>query len=155
MVLSKFLYLIANWSSHLKPVMEILAILKSALKLRITSFQYGQQMAFLENQIIFKSSVCPLVSMATNLHFDILIQHRTFKFMVFFHRFFHNHFENFIKDHKNDFNILLLFVLAMEHTLLQIFGTKFCFWETCMIPLFRISVQLNVEPLMALAICNS
>ena len=75
-VLSKFLYLIANWSSDPKPIKEILVILKSALKLLITSFQ-------LENQIIFKSSVCPLVSMATNLHFDILMQHRTFKFMVF------------------------------------------------------------------------
>ena len=83
MVLSKFLYLIANWSSDPKPIKEILAIFKSALKLLITSFLYGQQMAFLENQIIFKSSVCPLVSMATNLHFDILMQHGTFKFMVF------------------------------------------------------------------------
>ena len=83
MVLSKFLYLIANWSSDPKPIKEILVILKSALKLLITSFQYGQQIAFLENQIIIKSSVCPLVSMAINLHFDILMQHRTFKFMVF------------------------------------------------------------------------
>ena len=64
MVLSKFLYLIANWPSYPMPVKEILA---SALKLLITSFQYGQQMAFLENQIIFKSLVCPLVSIATNL----------------------------------------------------------------------------------------
>ena len=53
-VLSKFLHLIANWSSDPKPIKEILAILKSALKLLITSFQYGQQMAFLENQIILK-----------------------------------------------------------------------------------------------------
>ena len=82
MVLSEFLYLIANWSSDPKPIKEILAILKSALKLLITSFQYGQQMASLENQIIFKNSVYLLVSMATNLHFDILMQHRTFKFMV-------------------------------------------------------------------------
>ena len=82
-VLFTFLHLIGNWSSDPKPIKEILAILKSALKLLITSFQYGQQMAFLENQIIFKSSVCLLVSMATNLHFDILMQHRTFKFMVF------------------------------------------------------------------------
>ena len=70
-------------SSDPKPIKEILAILKSALKLLITSFQYGQQMAFLENQIIFKSLVCPLVSMATNVHSDILMQHRTFNFMVF------------------------------------------------------------------------
>ena len=67
-VLFKFLYLIANWSSDPKPIKEILAISKSALKLLMTSFQYGQQMVFLENQIIFESSVCPLVSMATNLH---------------------------------------------------------------------------------------
>ena len=77
-----FLYLIANWSPEPKPIKEILSILKSALKLLITSFHYGQQMAFLENQISFKSSVCPLVSMATTLHFDILIQHGIFKFMV-------------------------------------------------------------------------
>ena len=38
-VLYKFLYLIANWSSDPKPIKEILAILKSALKLLITSFQ--------------------------------------------------------------------------------------------------------------------
>ena len=50
MVLSKFLYLTANWTSDPKPIKEILAILKSALKLLITSFQYGKQMAFLENQ---------------------------------------------------------------------------------------------------------
>ena len=81
MVLSKLLYLIANWSSDPNPIKEILAILKSELKLLITSFQYEQQMAFLENQIIFK--VFPFVSMATNLHFDILMQHRTLKFMVF------------------------------------------------------------------------
>ena len=104
-VLSKFLYLIANWSSDPKPIKEILATLKSALKLLITSFQYGQQMEFAENQIIFKSSICPLVSMATNLHFDILLQHRTFIFMAFY-RFSHNYFENFIQDHKNDFKIL-------------------------------------------------
>ena len=82
-VLSKFLYLIGFGSDDQFAIKGILAILKSALKLLITGFQYGQQMAFLENQIIFKSSVCPLVSMATNLHFDILMQHRTFKFMVF------------------------------------------------------------------------
>ena len=50
-VLSKFFSkcpsLIANWSSDPKPI--ILAILKSALKLIIISFQYGQQMTFLKN----------------------------------------------------------------------------------------------------------
>ena len=82
-VLSKFLYLVANWTSYPKPIKEALAILKSPLKLLITSFHKWQQLAFLENQIIFKSSVWPLVAMATNLHFDILMQHRTFIFMVF------------------------------------------------------------------------
>ena len=47
----------------------------------------------------------PLVVMATNLHFDTLMQHQTFRFMVFY-RFTHNYFENFTKDHRNDFNIL-------------------------------------------------
>ena len=42
-------------------------ILKSPLKLLITSSYNGQQLVFLENQIIFKSSTCPLVVMATNL----------------------------------------------------------------------------------------
>ena len=52
-VLSKFLYLIANWTSYPKPIKEALAILKSPLKLLIASFYNGQQLAFLENQIIF------------------------------------------------------------------------------------------------------
>ena len=52
-VLSKFLYLIANWTSYPKPIKEALAILKSPLKLLITSSYNGQQLAFLENQIIF------------------------------------------------------------------------------------------------------
>ena len=37
-VLSKFLYLIANWTSYPNPIKEALAVLKSALKLFITSF---------------------------------------------------------------------------------------------------------------------
>ena len=40
-------------------------------------------------------------------------------------------------------------------TFLIIFGTKFCFRETCTTPLFKISVQLSVEPLIAHAVCNS
>ena len=52
-VLSKFLYLIANWTSYPKPIKEALAILKSPLKLLITSPYNGQQLAFLESQIIF------------------------------------------------------------------------------------------------------
>ena len=52
-VLSKFVYLIANWTSYPKPIKEALAILKSPLKLLITSSYNGQQLAFLENQIIF------------------------------------------------------------------------------------------------------
>ena len=82
-VLSKFLYLIANWTSYPKPIKEALVILKSPLKLPITSSYNVQKLAFLENQIFFKSSVCPLVDMAANLHFDILMQHQTFRFMVF------------------------------------------------------------------------
>ena len=82
-VFSKFLYLIANWTPYPKPIKEALTILKSSLKLLITSSYNGQQLVFLENQIIFKSSICPLVAMATNLHFDILMQHQTFRFMVF------------------------------------------------------------------------
>ena len=52
----------------------------------------------------------------------------------------------------------LLFVLAMEHTLLCMFlniWQKFCFRETCVMLLFRISVQLSVEPLIAHAVSNS
>ena len=52
-VLSKFLYLMANWTSYPKLIREALAILKSPLKLLITSSFNGQQLAFLENQIIF------------------------------------------------------------------------------------------------------
>ena len=52
-VLSKFLYLIVNWTSYPKPIKEALAILKSSLKLLITSAYNGQQLAFQENQIIF------------------------------------------------------------------------------------------------------
>ena len=52
-VLSKCLYLIANWTSNPKPVKEALAVLKSPLKLLITSSYNGQQLAFLENQILF------------------------------------------------------------------------------------------------------
>ena len=52
-VLSKFLYLIANWTSYPKPIKETLAILKPPLKLLITSSYNGQQLAFLENQVFF------------------------------------------------------------------------------------------------------
>ena len=53
-VFSKFLYLIANRTSYPKPVIEALTIiLKSPLKLPITSSYNGQQLVFLENQIIF------------------------------------------------------------------------------------------------------
>ena len=52
-VFSKFLYLIANWISYPKPIKEALTILKSLLKLLITSSYNGQQLIFLENQVIF------------------------------------------------------------------------------------------------------
>ena len=53
-IFSKFLYLIANWTSYPKPIKEALTIiLKSPLKLLITSSYNGQQLVFLENQIIF------------------------------------------------------------------------------------------------------
>ena len=53
-VFSKFLYLIANWTSYPKPIKGALTIiLKSPLKLLITSSYNGQQLVFLENQIIF------------------------------------------------------------------------------------------------------
>ena len=49
----KFLYLIANWTSYPKPIKEALTIIsKSPLKLLITSSYNGQQLVFLENQII-------------------------------------------------------------------------------------------------------
>ena len=52
-VFPKFLYLIANWTSYPKPIKEALTIiLKSPLKSLITSSYNGQQMVFLENQII-------------------------------------------------------------------------------------------------------
>ena len=50
---SKFLYLIANWTPYPKPIKEALTVLKSPLKLLITSSYNGQQLVFLENQIIF------------------------------------------------------------------------------------------------------
>ena len=52
-VFTKFLYLIANWTPYPKPIKEALTILKSPLKLLITSSYNGQQLVFLENQIIF------------------------------------------------------------------------------------------------------
>ena len=52
-VSSKFLYLITNWTSYPKPIKEALTILKSPLKLLIASPYNGQQLVFLENQIIF------------------------------------------------------------------------------------------------------
>ena len=79
---SKFIYLIANWTSYPKPIKEVLTILKSPLKLLITSSFNGHKLVFLENLIIFKNSICPLVAMATNFHFDILMQHQAFRFMV-------------------------------------------------------------------------
>ena len=45
----KFLYLIANWTPYPKPIKEALTILKSPLKLLITSSFNGQQLVFLEN----------------------------------------------------------------------------------------------------------
>ena len=51
-VVSKFLYLIANWTPYPKPIKEALTISKSPLKLLITSSYTGQQLVFLENQII-------------------------------------------------------------------------------------------------------
>ena len=48
-----FLYLIANWTSYPKPIKGALTIiLKSPLKLLITSSYNGQQLVFPENQII-------------------------------------------------------------------------------------------------------
>ena len=52
-VFSKFLYLIANWTSYQKPIKEALTILKSPVKLLITSSYNGQQLVFLDNQIYF------------------------------------------------------------------------------------------------------
>ena len=52
-VLSKFLYLIANWTTYPKPIKEALTILKSPLKLLITISYNGKQLVFVENQIIF------------------------------------------------------------------------------------------------------
>ena len=52
-VFPKFLYLIANWIPYPTPIKEALTILKSPLKLLITSSYNGQQLVFLENQIIF------------------------------------------------------------------------------------------------------
>ena len=46
---SKFIYLIANWTLYPKPIKEALTILKSPLKLLITSSFIGQQLVFLEN----------------------------------------------------------------------------------------------------------
>ena len=46
---SKFLYLIANWTPYPKLIREALTILKSPLKLLITSSFNGQQLVFLEN----------------------------------------------------------------------------------------------------------
>ena len=56
---SKFLYLIANWTSYPKPIKEALTILKSPLKLLITSSYNGQQLVFIENQIFFKVPYAP------------------------------------------------------------------------------------------------
>ena len=51
---SKFSYLKANWTSYPKPIKGApTIILKSPLKLLITSSYNGQQLVFLENQIIF------------------------------------------------------------------------------------------------------
>ena len=46
---SKFLYLIANWTPYPKPIKEALTILKSPLKLLITSSFNEQQLVFLEH----------------------------------------------------------------------------------------------------------
>ena len=59
-VFSQFLYLIANWTPYPKPIKEALTILKSPLKLLITSSYNGQQLVFLENQIIFGKFHMPL-----------------------------------------------------------------------------------------------
>ena len=52
-VFSKFLYLIANWTSYPKPIKKALTILKSPLKLLITSSYNGQQLVFLGKSNIF------------------------------------------------------------------------------------------------------
>ena len=52
-VLSKFLYLILNWTSYPKPIKEVLPVLKSPLKLLIASPYNRQQLPFPENQITF------------------------------------------------------------------------------------------------------
>ena len=85
-VFSKFLYLIANWTSYSKPIEEALTILKSPLKLLITSSYNGQQLVLLENQIIFlKVPYAPWLPWQQTciLNFNILMQHQTFRFMVF------------------------------------------------------------------------
>ena len=103
-VLSKYLYLLANWTSYPKPVKEALAILKSPLKLLITSFYNGQQLAFLENQIIFLMFSLPSGCHDNKLTFwyfnatSDIPSHGIFTYLSIT--------ENFIKDHKNDFNIL-------------------------------------------------
>ena len=54
-------YLIASWRSYPKPIKGALTItLKSPLKLLITSSYNGQQLVFLENQIIFEKFHMPL-----------------------------------------------------------------------------------------------
>ena len=107
-VLSKFLYLIANWTSYPKSIKEALTILKSPLKLLITSFIMGSNLIgtsrksnkFLKVQSapwLPSQQICILI-------FSCNIRHSN---SWYFYRFAHNYFENFIKDHKNDFNILL------------------------------------------------
>ena len=70
-VFSKFLYLIANWTPYPKPIKEALTILKSPLKLLITSSYNGQQLVFLENQIIFLKFHMPLSCHGNKLAFWI------------------------------------------------------------------------------------
>ena len=57
----------------------------------------------------------------------------------------------FGREHVNQEQTGVLFT----DTFFGIFGAKFCFRDTCMILLFRISVQLSVEPLITYAVCNS
>ena len=65
------------------------------------------------------------------------------------------HFENDLHFCQGTVTLRLLFVLAAEPTLLRMFLN---IWRQILFPgdlLFRISVQMNVELLIAHAVCNS
>ena len=53
------------------------------------------------------------------------------------------------------YGVIKVIVRACHGAYFLIFGAKFGFRETCMMLLFRISVQLSVEHLIIYAVCNS